>query len=58
MRVRLTQPVIGIPLRRSLRQCLRVLLARVLPRLSLLPPPHISPETLTVYTQPILTHSL
>ena len=57
-RVRLTKPLIDISPRHSLRQCLRVLLARVLPRPSLLPPPRISPETLTVYTQAILTHSL
>lgn len=57
MRVRSTKPVIGIPPRHSLRQCLRVLLARVLPRPSLLPPPRVSPETSTVYTRLIPTHN-
>ena len=57
-RVRLTKSVIGISLRHSLRQRLRVLLARVQPLPSLLAPRRISPKTLTIYTRHILTHSL
>ncbi len=56
--VRLTKPVIGIPLRHSLRQRLRVLLVKALGRLSLPLPPRISPKTLLVYIHTALTHSL